>query len=409
MSNILNNDQIRSRNRLAVLDLLCGGEALSRSDLTSLLGCDGTTVTNIIRSLSAAGLVRSLGCRNAPGRGRPKELIALNDDSCRAVGISLSPRMLCGLVTNFSGRIVYREQVHLEKSIARATLESRLRELIGSLLRQCTPYRLAGIGLGTFGVYLPERGMIVRAEYFDAVCGIHFEQFFQDEYGIRPEILDGTTCLGLSESWARRACLPSSFVLLNADVGIGCYIHVNSQALITRKGSYNEFGHTIMKADGGELCEAGHRGCLETCAAIPALERKATRHLKRTVHIDEILSLYQQGNNGIRQLVHDSAKWLGIATANLINLFAPEKVILSGKIAGFAAPYLQVLREASEKHAMAEFVEKTQFELSATAGEGPAFGAALAQLNKFRNLNLDRSFTKGTSQPGNKGLKKIET
>ena len=124
-NNILNNDQMRNRNRLAVLNLLKNQGATSRSELTRQLACDGTTVTNIVRSLTTDGFIKSLGSAGVT-RGRPRKLIGLNESACHAIGVSLSPRMLCGTIVNFIGETVFQEKVHLEKSISRETLKRAL-------------------------------------------------------------------------------------------------------------------------------------------------------------------------------------------------------------------------------------------------------------------------------------------
>ena len=382
-NNILNNDRIKNKNRLAVLDLLKDRGAMSRSELTGQLNCDGTTITNIIRSLDNDGFIKSLGCKAESGRGRPKELIALNEDARAAIGISFSPRLLSGVVTNFSGRIIFQEKIYLEKSISRNVLEKRLKQMAMNLLEQCRPRRIAGIGLATFGVYMPESKTIARAEYFDAICGINFENLFHSEFDIVPDIIDGTTARGIAESWARRSAMPASFILLNADIGIGCFVFTNFQPLLTGKGNYNEFGHMIMNPD-GKLCEAGHRGCLETYAAVPAIERNVAEVSGKAKPVfEEIVDRYRKQDKAVVKIVNDSGKWLGIASANLVNIFAPEEIILSGSIAGFGPQYLEVLRQTVNKYAMSEFAANTRFSISGITEEGPALGAALIQLDKL--------------------------
>ncbi|MCK4982849.1 MAG: MarR family transcriptional regulator, partial [Victivallaceae bacterium] len=116
--NIKNNDQIKRENRYAVLKLLYQRGAMSRSELTQTLNCDGTTITRISRFLIAEGFVKPLGFSPpSKKRGRPQELISLNENSCCSIGISFSPYELVGVLVDFSGSIVFQEQIHFEKNI----------------------------------------------------------------------------------------------------------------------------------------------------------------------------------------------------------------------------------------------------------------------------------------------------
>lgn len=385
-NNILNNDQIKNQNRLAVLQLLKMHGAMSRSELTGRLGCDGTTITNITRSLAADNYVISAGSTAASGRGRPKELITLNKDACHAAGIAISPRFLSGVVIDFCGNIVFQEKIYLSEQHSQNIFLKNLKQLCNNLIAECPEKRFMGLGMATFGIYDPENKIISKAEYLDAVCGINFEDFFVENFNILPEIIDATTARGVAESSRENLNLPESFILVNADVGIGCYVCLKSRALDTRRGSYNEFGHMIINPD-GEICEMGHKGCVESYSAIPALEKKITMAKKiNNVDLDIILDLYKKQDPQTISIVHNSAEYLGIGIANLVNIFSPEKIILSGDISNFGQNYLDVIALSVQQHAITDFSSGLEFSISKIKDEGPALGAALTKLNCFFNV-----------------------
>jgi glucokinase len=206
---------------------------------------------------------------------------------------------------------------------------------------------------------------------------------FHDEYGIIPDIVDGTFALSITENHNRRNCMPESFILLEVATGIGAAIFINSRPLIIGKGLYNEFGHSIFKPD-GDTCIAGHKGCLETLASIPAIVKKASLKLgNNDADFDYILNQYLNGNESVLEVVNEAAKWLGVATTNLVNLFSPEEIILSGIAKKFGKGFLDTIEETVKKSAIPAFSKNTSFRLSKLDKDASAHGVALAQLEKF--------------------------
>jgi predicted NBD/HSP70 family sugar kinase len=89
----------------------------------------------------------------------------------------------------------------------------------------------------------------------------------------------------------------------------------------------------------GALCRCGQRGCLEAYIADYALAREATTALNRpttdTLSINALLeSLYDHakaGNATARSIFRRAGRYLAVGLSNVVNLFDPELIILSGE------------------------------------------------------------------------------
>jgi predicted NBD/HSP70 family sugar kinase len=99
-----------------------------------------------------------------------------------------------------------------------------------------------------------------------------------------------------------------------------------------------ELGHTKVQLDGA-LCRCGQRGCLEAYVADYALAREATTALN-WIHKDgqpvQVLleSLYDHakaGNPAARSIFRRAGRYLAVGLANVVNLFDPALIILSGE------------------------------------------------------------------------------
>ena len=88
----------------------------------------------------------------------------------------------------------------------------------------------------------------------------------------------------------------------------------------------------------GALCRCGQRGCLEAYVAYYALAREATTALnwghKEGQSIAVLLeSLYDHakaGNATARSIFRRAGRYLAVGLSNVINLFDPALIILSG-------------------------------------------------------------------------------
>jgi predicted NBD/HSP70 family sugar kinase len=58
----------------------------------------------------------------------------------------------------------------------------------------------------------------------------------------------------------------------------------------------------------------------------------SSRKISAPVHdLDDLLSLAQNGDPGAREIFNQAGRILGIGIANLVNLFNPQRIIISGE------------------------------------------------------------------------------
>jgi predicted NBD/HSP70 family sugar kinase len=99
-----------------------------------------------------------------------------------------------------------------------------------------------------------------------------------------------------------------------------------------------ELGHTKVQLDGA-LCRCGQRGCLEAYVADYALVREATTALNWThresqpvgVLLESLYDHAKAGNAAARSIFRRAGRYLAVGLANVVNLFDPELIILSGE------------------------------------------------------------------------------
>lgn len=127
-----------------------------------------------------------------------------------------------------------------------------------------------------------------------------------------------------------------AYVNFGTGVSAGCLI--GGRLLEGHRHAAGEIGHLSVDPDGA-LCRCGQRGCLEAYVADYALAREATTALnwshKEGQPISILLeSLYDHakaGNTAARSIFRRAGRYLAVGLSNVVNLFDPSLIILSGE------------------------------------------------------------------------------
>ncbi len=79
-------------------------------------------------------------------------------------------------------------------------------------------------------------------------------------------------------------------------------------------------------------------------------------------------------------------QYWGMAVANLISIFNPEKLIFGGGVFGPAVTFINPIREEAMKWAQPVSISQVSFEASALGGDAAIYGAGFIALNKIPDI-----------------------
>ena len=151
-------------------------------------------------------------------------------------------------------------------------------------------------------------------------------------------------------------------ILLTLGTGIGGGIFVNGQLYVGNEGKGAEIGHMVIVA-GGIPCPCGRKGCFETYASATALTREPKKaieahpeslmaeEVRKGVKIDAALPFEcaKKGDEVAQQVVDQYIEYLGVGCLNLIDIFRPEVIVLSGGVSKQGENLRQPLERYLEK------------------------------------------------------------
>lgn len=209
---------------------------------------------------------------------------------------------------------------------------------------------------------------------------------------IRVEMDSDRACGILGEVWKGNAINTSDAIYLTIGTGIGAGILINGQIL---RGS-NDIAGAIgwMAIDRPYHSKYKHCGCFEYYASGDGIARLAhdmlhvskdySGLLKPDSTAHDIFNLADTDDALAVQVVRECIVYWGMACANLISIFNPEKIIFGGGVFGPAIKYLEDIKMEARKWAQPISMSQVQFLPSALDNQATLYGAAYLVKEKVK-------------------------
>lgn len=343
-------DAVRQDNTLAILGALRARGPMARVDLGAVNGISSATVTAITAELLRHGLVTELPAEphRPGGRGRPKTLIRLEPEAARVVCVKLSLNEVQVVVGDFAGQVRHAETRSLTTASLTPealcdVLEERIRAAASALPGE--PRRLGGICLAVQGVVSPASGTLVWSPAL-RFRNASLAAPLAERFGCPVLLENDANCIASMLARQPAYADAPNLAVIMLGYGIGMSVLIEGKPFLGTSGSAAEIGHSKFEP-GGALCACGRRGCIEAYASDYALYREAHALLPLppgdSAHPSEeqmqaLVRLAEQGDPVARQIYHKAGRALGYGIANVLALFNPDLVLLTGSgVRGYAA------------------------------------------------------------------------
>ncbi len=328
--------------RQQVFERVRAAGQMPRVQVAKELSVSPATVTTLTSELIEMGLVEEVsGPRDTDsGRGRPAVALGVRPDAHLVAGIKLSDREHTAVIVDFAGNLIAGEAIPREPG---AMELSGLVDASEELLRRvCAkagtrPQDLSAVGLGVPGFVDCDGGIVHWSPVLSA-RHVPLARAASDRLGLPVHIDNDANLVTLAELWFGAGRRLADFAVVTIEHGVGMGVVLNHRIYRGARGLGMELGHTKVQLDGA-LCRCGQRGCLEAYVADYALVREATTALnwpsRETQSVNDLLeSLYDHakaGNGAARSIFHRAGRYLALGLANVVNLFDPGLIILSGE------------------------------------------------------------------------------
>jgi glucokinase-like ROK family protein len=240
--------------------------------------------------------------------------------------------------------------------------------------------QLLGVGIGLAGIVDAENGLLRQSPIY-GWRDVPLLDMLQSRLRIPVYIENDVNTLTLTEKWFGHGQGLDDFLTVTVGRGVGLGIVANGQFYHGQIGGAGELGHTVIDPD-GPACECGKRGCLEAYVGDPALVRAANEavahgQLPGAVEtVEELVDYARQGSPAAREIFARAGRILGMAIANLITLFDPQKIIISGEGTRAGSFLFDPMKEAIRKNTLPGLYAERTVEIAEWGDDAWARGAA---------------------------------
>ncbi len=330
-----NRELIRAINRSHVLNAIKTYGPVGRADIARRTGLSPATVTSISAKLISQNLVFEKSAGDSSG-GRPPILLVINPKGGYVVGIKLTETNAVCALTDLEATVIAKASMPLSGHNPLRVVED-LAHMVTTFIREqkISKKQLLGVGVGLAGIVDADEGILRQSPIY-GWDNVPLRQMLQSKLNVPIYIENDVNTLTLTERWFGPGQGVDNFLTVTVGRGVGLGIVVNGQFYRGQSGGAGELGHTTIDPK-GPLCACGKHGCLEAYVGDPGLVRAANEEYERghlsvkVESIEELLQLAQSGDSSAIKIFKKAGTILGIAIANLINLFNPKKIIISGE------------------------------------------------------------------------------
>jgi predicted NBD/HSP70 family sugar kinase len=372
---------LKAINRTSILNVIKTHGPIARADIADLTDLSPATVTTLTAELINDGLIFEKQEGTSRG-GRPPILLALDPARVYVAGIKLAEEHAAFALATLNSDIIAKDIIQLADRDPQRTSD-QLAQGVQSLLHaaQVNPGHLLGVGVGLAGIIDSTAG-ICRVSPHNGWREVPFARLLEERLGCLVYLDNNVNSLTLMERLYGAGQNVRDFLVITIGRGIGMGIVAKGQLYRGAWGGGGELGHIVIDPD-GFLCNCGNRGCLETFIAEPWLLQRANLNGLKVSTPEELLSAAEAGHPLAIDVLEKAGRLLGETLANLINLFNPELIIISGEGVRMGDFMFKPMHQAMQRHAFAQLVNGVEVKIEPVSDDAWARGAASLVLSKI--------------------------
>jgi predicted NBD/HSP70 family sugar kinase len=327
---------IRARNTSNILDVVRRHEPISRTRVVAATGLASTTVSDIVGELLTLGLITE-HAQNRRGPGRPSLGLRLNREAALVAAGILHPATLELKLADLGGRTLFSGSAPFESGPLTTAFADRLEAAFRGAL---APSGHAVEALHSLGLAVP--AVVDTGAGLLHVLPPHPPTDFPlaallSERLRLPVTIDTIpNALGRAERWFGDGQDVDDFALVTMGFGLGLSCYVGGALWHGDGGLSPEIAHVKVPVAEPTLCFCGDRGCLVTAAGVVGMTRRICERLGEPAPgFGQVIETFHRHAARARagdaiplEVYRAGGVALGLALANHINLWSPDRIIV---------------------------------------------------------------------------------
>jgi predicted NBD/HSP70 family sugar kinase len=171
----------------------------------------------------------------------------------------------------------------------------------------------------------------VRYSPFLGWRDVPLAELLEDATGLTTTLENDVKALTVAEQWFGDGVGASSFAVVTVGAGIGSALVVGGGLVSGAYGVAGEIGHVPISPT-GPACHCGGTGCVEAIAATGAIVDRARAVTNEpALTMEQAVDRARGGDPELLEVFATAGRAIGLGLAALVNLFGPERVVVSGE------------------------------------------------------------------------------
>lgn len=325
----------------------------------------------------------------------------MSSSSKYVVGVDLGGTNIASLLLSEKGEALRRDT---RATLAREGKKRTISQIVNSVRDVLEGAKelgissdsIIGIGIGSPGPLNTKEGIIYFAPNLPGWRDVPLVEILTEELAMPVFLENDANAAALGEWWKGAGKNARSLVLFTLGTGIGGGIITDREVFHGAWDTAAEVGHIIIHEE-GLLCNCGVRGCLEAYASATAVVKRTLKAIKegeKTLltnlvddHLEDITCelVYKAAQNGDKLcslIAEETARYLGIGIASVVNIVNPEMVILAGGMIKARDLLFKPVRKYAQKYALKDAIKGVKIVPAKLGDDAGAIGAAATVLKR---------------------------
>jgi predicted NBD/HSP70 family sugar kinase len=370
---------------------------ISRVGIHALTNLRRSTISLLTRQLLTEGKLIEAGPSDNP-LGRKQILLELNRKFGFLVGVEFDDEQVTAGVMDLQPSVT---RVISEATDLSHGKEGLLRQLQSAVRRVVAASRLPwskllGIGIADPGLVDTRRGVTTSSSTIDFWNDVPLTSAFEKEFKVPVLVESKTRAKAVAEQMLGVGQREPNMIYIDYGTGIGAGVIVDGKLLYGHNCGVGEVGHTNMVRS-GPTCKCGSNGCLEAVAGAGAVENRTRKALSDGVS-SRLLAMAQEdpsritvwlvleaaraGDKMCWNIVAEIAEEIGVAMANLVNLFNPAMIVFDQRLSGTGDEFLNLVSRVVKSNALAGSASGLSLRFAHLGREAGLLGVGLQILER---------------------------
>ncbi len=252
--------------------------------------------------------------------------------------------------------------------------------------------QVAGVGIGAPGAVDFDAGTVIFAPNLEGWKDIPLKKELEKQLGVPVFVENDCNIAALGVYVSELKSKPHSMVGIFVGTGIGGGLILDGELYSGFGHTAGEVGHMVLEISGPK-CGCGNKGCFEALASRTAIFQQIKAGIKdgektmltemlgddlEDLRSGDLRKAIRRGDKFVDRVVEGAAEYIGIATANLINILNPEVLVLGGGvIEALADEMMSVIIETAKDYAMPGAMKGVEIIASKLGDNAGITGAAV--------------------------------